>query len=170
MRDGKRTAGTWAAILVATSVCLSLAAAESDEQEVPPGIGFIEGNWRGTMGEAVIEETWSPSEDGWHIGMFRMIRDGRPRLYEIIAIGPVEGRLTMYMRHFGSQFEAWEPVDEPLIFDLERLSGTEAVFRQRRADTTLTYALDAPDRLRIVLEKTRNGETTATTFIYERVK
>jgi hypothetical protein len=163
--------GKCIAALISLLFSVSLVAGEpAQKAAVPAEITFIEGAWRGTMGEAVIEEIWSAPVNGWYVGMFRLIREEQPRLYEIIAIGPVEGRLTMYLRHFGSRFEAWEPVDAPMIFDLEKLAAGEAVFRQRGADTTLTYALDAPDRLLVTLEKTRDDQREATTFVYHRVK
>jgi hypothetical protein len=163
--------GKCIAALLSLFFSVSLVAGEpAQKNDAKAEITFLEGAWRGTMGDAVIEEIWSAPENGWYVGMFRLIREGQPRLYEIIAIGPVEEGLTMYLRHFGSRFEAWEPVDAPMIFDLEKLDVGQAVFRQRGADTTLTYALDTPDRLLVTLEKTRDDQRETTTFVYQRVK
>lgn len=149
--------------VLALSFLLALSAqAESSD------LGFITGSWRGVDGTTLIEETWSRSENGQMIGMFRLVENGEPRFFELMTIENDGDGWVMYLRHFNPGLGAWEEKDGALAFDLLSVEGSRAVFDQRGADTRLVYELEGTDRLTVTLEKLHEDEWRKTPFVYER--
>lgn len=144
-----------------------LTALVSAERAEPPDLSFIEGTWRGHLGDAVIEETWSVADAGHRIGMFRMLEAGELVFSELMTIEPEAESLVMRLRHFGPGLTAKEGPDEALVLDLVDSGANRAVFRQRRESTRIIYER-VEDRLTITLEKRREGRWERTSFVFER--
>jgi len=88
----------------------------------------------GSHGEDQIEEYWSPLAAGTMMGMFRWIREGRVRFYELITIGLEGVELILRIKHFNPGLVGWEEKDESKEFVLVQLGGNEAVFLQRKVN------------------------------------
>ncbi len=58
-------------------------------------IGWLAGNWRGTMSGGQIEEVWTPSAGGVMMGIFRMLDpQGQALFYEFQVIEETASELA----------------------------------------------------------------------------
>jgi hypothetical protein len=90
-----------------------------DERSPPASIrdmSWLAGTWRGTGFGGDIEEIWSAPRNGEMIGMYRMLKDGSPALYELLVLSEVDGSLVLRLRHFDAQFHGWEERDASVAF------------------------------------------------------
>ncbi len=110
---------------------------------------WIAGVWIGESETVVAEEHWSAAQGEVYMGMFRMLRDGRPAFYEFMTIAVEGEEVVLRIKHFYPGLKGWEAKDDSVIFVLVDLEIDKAVFYQRdlpddkwmvyhRAGTTLT--------------------------------
>lgn len=92
------------------------------------GLEWLAGTWRGPGLGGECEETWNAPAGGAMLGMFRLIRDGRPAVYEIITLTPDDdGGLTLRLKHFGGDLVGWEEMDEAVLFPFVSRSEGELI-------------------------------------------
>jgi hypothetical protein len=115
-------------------------------------LSWLPGRWVGDHGEDWIEETWGPAHGFGMVGMFRAVRYGEPRFYELIVMDTEGGGVVCRFRHFDREMVGWEERGDPLVLDLVALTGTEAVFLRRGMRRWMTYRHDPPDRLTVFFE------------------
>jgi hypothetical protein len=105
-------------------------------------LAWIAGSWQGTIGDDPVEEVWTAPNGGTMMGMFRWLRNGKPRFYEIIALEPHEDGVCMRVRHFspGPGLHTWEGQDAAMEFKLtEHRAGHAAFCQSDDPDTWLIY-------------------------------
>ena len=68
--------------LVLTVVVAALAGASGDLKD----LGFLEGEWRGESGGAVIEERWTDGAGGTMLGLSRTLSSGKIAAFEFLRI------------------------------------------------------------------------------------
>lgn len=132
-------------------------------------ISWISGSWQGMKGESFIEEVWSAPEGSNMTGMFRMVRNGRPRLFEFMSIQETNQVVTLAIKHFDSDMTGWEEKDRSELFTLVELEGTIALFDHDEEGKSLTYDL-VGDELSITLRELRDGEPTTVRFDFRRIQ
>jgi hypothetical protein len=91
-------------------------------------VSWMSGAWKGDGLGGAVEEVWSDPSVGTMVGMFKLMREGKPTMYELELIVEEEGSLTWKVRHFGSDFTAWEEKDEFVSFPLVKLTEDGAYF------------------------------------------
>jgi len=99
------------------------------------GLGFLEGNWRGESGKAIIEERWTDAAGGTMLGVSRTIVSGKTVAFEFLRIEAREDGVF-----YAAQPNGRPPTD----FKLTRTSANEAVFENPRHDhpKIIRYRLD----------------------------
>jgi hypothetical protein len=84
----------------------------SADAKTTPGnladMSWIEGRWIGEGLGGRLEEVWTAPEGGAMMGMFRLIRDGKPSFYELLSIAEFDGRMAMRLRHANPDMTGWE--------------------------------------------------------------
>lgn len=162
------------------ALCLSAALApalaeEGVETRVAPAtvtvadLGWIAGDWHGTMGESEVEEIWSEPAADTMMAMFRWHGGGKIRLYEFMAIEATDAGPVLRLKHFSHGLRGWEEKDDSLAFKLIEAAGQRAVFRyETETETTdLVYERDG-DGLTVTLHKRVGDKETTTVFPYRR--
>ena len=91
-------------------------------------VSWLVGNWKGEGFGGIVEESWSPVLGGTMMGMFRLVNDDKVNFYELMVLEESEGSLVLRVKHFSSEFEAWEEKEESLSFRLVRLGDKQAFF------------------------------------------
>lgn len=96
-------------------------------------LGFMSGDWTHTDPSGVWEERWSAPLAGCIVGSLRWVREGEPRMYEMLAIEEDEqGHVRMFVRHFHKGLKPWEKeagVDTPTpAWVLTHVENGRAVF------------------------------------------
>jgi hypothetical protein len=98
-------------------------------------LAWMQGAWHGTFGDDSIEEHWSAAAASTMMGMFRWIRAGSVRFFELMTIDEEAGALVMRIKHFDSGLKGWEDKDECVTLDLVQLEGGGAVWSKRGDET-----------------------------------
>ena len=91
-------------------------------------LAWLAGSWSGEAFGGTFEETWNPPSGGTMVGMFKLLRDGRPEMYELMRIAEVDGQVVLEVKHFSADFTAWEEKDEAVRFPLLEAHDGHAAF------------------------------------------
>jgi hypothetical protein len=82
-------------------------------------MAWLAGHWAGEALGGQSEEIWSEPGAGAMMGMYRLIRDGKPVFYELLTIVEQNGSLMLRLKHFNPDLTGWEEkqttVDFPLV-------------------------------------------------------
>jgi len=82
-------------------------------------MAWLAGRWTGEALGGISEEIWSAPRGGAMMGMYRLIRDGKPAFYELCTIVEENGSLVLRLKHFNPDLKGWEEkdktVDLPLV-------------------------------------------------------
>jgi hypothetical protein len=81
-------------------------------------MAWLAGHWTGQALGGTTEEMWTPPAHGTMLGMYRLIREGKPVFYELLTIGEEGGSLVLRLKHFHADLRGWEEKDKSLAFPL----------------------------------------------------
>jgi hypothetical protein len=91
-------------------------------QKPPPAtiadMAWLAGHWTGPAFGGLSEEIWSAPRDGVMMGMFRLVRDGKPVFYELLTISEHQGSLLLRLKHFNPDLTGWEEKNHTIDFPL----------------------------------------------------
>ena len=71
-------------------------------------MAWLAGRWEGEGLGGRVEEVWSPADGGAMMGMFRLVREGKPVFYEFLTLRETERGLAMQLKHFNPDMTGWE--------------------------------------------------------------
>lgn len=168
----------WPAVALA-AVCLAASAATAQERQTEhtlkrtPGqkpaaatiadMAWLAGHWTGDDLGGRSEEMWTAPHDGVMLGMYRLIRDGKPVFYELLTISEHEGSLLLRLKHFNPDLTGWEEKSETVDFPFVAKTDGRLQF------AGLTFMPDG-DRLTIYLAiRGRDGAIREEVFRMTRV-
>jgi hypothetical protein len=119
---------------------------------------WFTGVWIGVSEGTYIEEHWSTLREGGLMGMFRMLRGGKPAFYELMTLAIEGEEIILRIKHFNPGLKGWETQDESVVFVLVRVDPGQAIFYQRNIPEQkwMVYQKDGSD-LSVYFE-TEDGE------------
>ena len=108
-------------------------------------ISWLAGFWKGRIGNASLEECWTPAAGGAMLGLSRTIAGNRTVVFEFLQIVEHHGGLV-YLAQTNGRAPATE-------FTLTRLNAAGAVFENRfeTVPKTVKYSLEADGTLTAVI-------------------
>jgi hypothetical protein len=118
----------------------------------PPA--WMAGHWSAEVAAlgGTAEEVWLPPTGGAMPGMFRLVRDGRAVVYELVLIEREAEGTFLRFKHVGP---GWRPFEEtPLVYLLSASDGSRVVFENvdpappERVPSEVIYERTHPDSLR----------------------
>lgn len=123
---------------------------------------WLRGRWVGEAFGGTTEEIWSGPDAGAMVGLFRLVKDGKPVFYELMTIVEVDGTLAFRLKHFNPDLKGWEEREEvqefPLVAMRDRVIDFEGMSFHRDGDRATIYlAIEAAD-----------GTVSEQTFTYRR--
>ncbi len=127
-------------------------------------VAWLVGSWEGQAFGGRVEEVWAPASGGTMVGLFKLLTDGSPTMYEIAWIVEEGTSLTFKLKHFGADLIAWEEKDELISFPLVSFTDDAVYF------DGLTYRRKGPDGLVAYLALSRNGELREETLTLRRAE
>ena len=100
------------------------------------------------------------------MGMYRMIKDGKPVFYELLLIAEENGSLAIKLKHFHGDLRGWEDRDVSLHFPLVAKRDGRLYF------DGMTFERVGNDRVKIYLaiENKKDGSAREELFEYTRAK
>lgn len=151
------------ALLVLASLGRAGLAAVAGSEPPPPvpatlaDVAFMAGHWTGGEDGDLSEEIWSAPHGDSMVGMWRYVRKGETRIYEILTLTAEEGSVVLRIRHFDPRLVAREERDRPVALPLVAKKEGEAVFEGPEygleGTVRLSYRREADGGLTSVLEK-----------------
>lgn len=137
--------------------------------ESPPAtigdVAWLAGHWHGEAMGGSVDEIYSPPAGGALLGMFRLVKDGKPSFYELITLAEENGSLVLRLKHFNADMTGWEEKDESFTTRLIQAKPGKAYF------DGLTFLQDGPKKLAIyVASKKKDGSVSELEFLFERVE
>lgn len=135
--------------------------------------GWLAGSWKGKLGAStVIEEIWSPAQDGVMMGMFRIVSKGKASLYEFMTLEQRGAEVVMRLKHFSGGLVAREDKEKFVEFRMVGKAGEgwRFVAEEETATVTLIYEGKAGRNLMVDFRKVpkAGGREEHAVFGYER--
>ncbi len=148
-----------------TQYTIKLAVDKKGEKATISDMAWLSGSWKGTGLGGVAEEVWSEPQGGIMMGMYRMLKDGKPVFYEFLTLAEHEGSLLMRLKHFHANFVGWEEKDKTVDFRFIKKEGHRIYFEG------LTWELAGPADLNVYLAiGGKDGSVREEIFRYKREK
>jgi len=79
---------------------------------------WLVGSWSGTAFGEQFEEVWNAPSAGTMVGLFKLYGDDGVAFYEILLLSVEDGTLSLKVKHFSSEFTAWEDKEDYVNFRL----------------------------------------------------
>lgn len=122
-------------------------------------VAWLAGAWTGEAFGGTFEEVWTHPAAGSMVGLFKLVHDGAPTIYELQTITEEDGSLLWKVRHFDADFTAWEEKAEFVRFPLVAIDESVVHF------DGLTLLREG-ENLVVYLTASRDGETHEEKLIY----
>jgi len=128
-------------------------------------VAWLQGRWTGDGLGGVNEELWSPPGGGVMMGMYRLLKDGKPVFYEFLMLAEESGSLVMKLKHFNPDFSGWEEKTGFVTFKLVAVEPRAVYF------SGLTFLREGDDELHIYLRlREKSGEVREEVFKMRRAR
>lgn len=111
---------------------------------------WLAGRWVGEGLGGSIEETWAPAAGGQMVGHFQLVKGGKPAFYEIMLLDAQPAGLRLRVKHFNSDFTAWEDKGdwhsfEPVAVAPDLLKFKGLTFDRKGDQLTITVTFKKKD-------------------------
>ena len=140
-----------------TEHTLKLASGAKSPQATLADMAWLAGQWVGPALGGEAEEIWSPPKAGSMMGMYRLVRDGKPVFYELQTLVEESGSLILRLKHFNPDLTGWEEkqktVDFPLVGIGDGVVQFEGISFHREGDAKLTVYLAIEGKDGVVREE-----------------
>jgi Domain of unknown function (DUF6265) len=103
-------------------------------------LGWLAGNWSGTLGRATIEERWTPAAGGAMLAVSRTIKDDRLAAFEFLRIVERDGGLVYIAQPEGrppTEFVLTVMTADSVTFENPTHDFPKMIRYTRRADGSL---------------------------------
>lgn len=84
-------------------------------------VEWLAGRWVGNALGGESEEVWSAPAGGAMMGMYRLVKDGKPVFYELLTLVEQHGTLLLRLKHFHGDLKGWEEKDDTVDFPLVKV-------------------------------------------------
>jgi hypothetical protein len=111
---------------------------------------MLNGHWRGTSGDDIVEEYWLPCERENKACIFRWLKDDSSKnMFEAVIVVERNDEIHMLLRHFDTNLHAWEEKDSPWDFVATEISESTLTFVDaNNPDSGFLHYDISKDRLR----------------------
>ena len=121
-------------------------------------VAWLAGEWVGEGLGGTLDESWTAPQGGVMLGMFRLLRDGKPVFYELLTLSEHEGSVVLRLKHFNPDLTGWEEKDKFITFQLVKVTDRAIHFSGlsflRNDDGSVTAYLALRDKDGVVREET----------------
>jgi hypothetical protein len=125
---------------------------------------WLAGRWVGTALGGESEEVWSAPAGGAMMGMYRLVKDGKPVFYELLTLVEQNGTLVLRLKHFHGDLKGWEEKDDTVDFPLVKVEDGAVHFEgmsfHPRGDELTVYLA--------IGDRSGSGKVREETFTYRR--
>jgi len=90
--------------------------AESRPAATIEDAAMLIGSWQGEAFGSQFEESWNPPSAGSMIGFFKLFDEDDVAFYELLLLVEEDGSLSLKVKHFSAEFNAWEDKEDYVTF------------------------------------------------------
>ena len=127
-------------------------------------MAWLSGHWTGNALGGVSEEIWSEPRNGVMMGMYRLVRDGKPVFYEFLTLLEEQGSLMIRLKHFNPDLTGWEEKNKTVDFAF--VQKTDGVMHF----DGMAFRPEGSSSLTVFLAiRQKDGSVREETFRYTRV-
>ena len=162
--------------LSAVFICLLVITSNSLSQQPARGavadVAFIEGHWKSTNTDRVIDGVWLAPQGENILGFMRMMKDGKAALYEMLAYEQTPTGLISMVKHFRPGLISLEEKDIQDRYRFIEASKDRAIFeKEGDANLRILYEKRSPDQFVIARGSQAEGKWVyKDLFVFNRVK
>ena len=141
-----------------------LAKGETQPQATLKDASWLVGSWQGNAFGSQFEEVWNPASAGSMVGMFKVFNDENGvSFYELMLMVQENNSLSLLVKHFSSDFKAWEEKSEYVSFKLVKLEKNAIHF------SGLSFYKDGPNKINgYIVLKQKDGSVNEEVISYLR--
>ncbi len=147
-----------------TEHTFSLAEGASPPATTAVDAAWLVGRWEGVAFGQRFEQYWSEPSVGSMLGTFKLIGDEGVQFYELLEIAVSEGRLGLKVKHFSSDFIAWEDKPDYVHFKLVAVEPDALHF------SGISFYRRGPDNIEAYLVMREGDALREEKLVYSRVK
>jgi len=126
-------------------------------------VAWLVGSWKGEAFGGDFEEIWTAASSGTMVGMFKLMHNNQPTMYEFMLLIEDKGSLSVQIKHFNADFTGWEEKSEFVSFPLVKITANAVYF------DGMTYRRDGPDRLNVYVVIENDGVVQEEKLVFHRV-
>jgi len=127
-------------------------------------LSFIAGRWHGTDGTAQVDEHWTAPEGNNMMGMFRVVREGKVSIYEMMSIESSEDGILLHLKQFKFGLATSAEKPDVINFKLSDFHAGEAKFSKVNGNSQIIFKKTSADGMTATLIK--DGEILP--YVYTR--
>ncbi|MGA9474798.1 MAG: DUF6265 family protein [Terriglobales bacterium] len=116
-------------------------------------LAFISGHSRGELEGGIADEEWSRPIGDTMMGIYCYVKDGRVKMYEMMAIEQTANGPVLRLKHYNAGLQAWEEKNKVWDFPLVRFSPHDAVFETADKSIRIGYRMAGSGILEATLEE-----------------
>jgi hypothetical protein len=146
--------------LTASLILFLLATCLAQDKTVKPAqdvvladLEFISGHNRGEFDGGIADEHWSEPAGDSMMGVYRYMKNGKVRMYEMLVIEQTPKGPVLRLMHFNPGLGPWEDKAQVYSYPLVRFTTGEAVFERPDKSTRITYRTAGNSVLESTLER-----------------
>lgn len=134
-------------------------------------VAFIQGQWKATTAHGqTIEGVWLKPEGENILGFMRMMKAGKPDLYEILAYEQSDKGLVSMVKHFKPGLVGLEDKDKSDRYLFVEASKDRAVFEKEGEALRILYEKRSPKQFVIARGNKENDKWVFTDlFVFNKV-
>ena len=92
-------------------------------------VSWLVGSWRGTAFGSQFEEVWNPASADSMVGMWKLYDEEKGvNFYELMLLKEEGDGLVLLVKHFSSEFIAWEDKEDFVKFRLIKIEDNAVHF------------------------------------------
>jgi hypothetical protein len=116
-------------------------------------LAFISGHSRGEVDGGIADEEWSRPIGDTMMGVYCFVKDGRVKMYEMMAIEQTANGPVLRLKHYNAGLQAWEEKTKVWDFPLARFSPHDALFEATDKSIRIGYRMAGSGILEATLEE-----------------
>jgi hypothetical protein len=134
-------------------------------------ISFIAGHWKAVMPDRTVEGHWFAPEANNMTGIFRMMKDGKLTMYEILAYEKSDQGLVSLVKHFNPGLIAVEEKEVSDRYNFVEAGKGRAVFQKSDGSLRILYEKKSDNQFVIARGTMQEGKWVfKNLFEFTRVK
>jgi hypothetical protein len=135
-------------------------------------VAFIQGHWKSTNTDRVIDGVWLAPQNENMLGFMRMMKDGKASLYEMLAYEQTPNGLISLVKHFQPGLISVEEKDKQDRYRFVEASKDRAIFeKEGDANLRILYEKRSPDQFVIARGSLAEGKWVfRDLFVFNREK